>query len=122
VPQRDLAARLLAAVDPWNEVALTSVLNPDVRMVVDSADDETGGEASGRAKVIRVLHARLSEAPDAAIRPAHVNGTPGLVLRRPDDVVVGVLAIDGSESIEAIWLSTAPMKLAPWNRRRPVVD
>lgn len=90
-------------------------------MVVDTGD-ETGGEANGRAQVIRTLQARLSERPDAAILTAHVNGSPGLALRRPDDEVVGVLAIDGSEAIEVLWLSAAPSKLAPWNRRRPLVD
>ncbi|KQM82575.1 hypothetical protein [Agromyces sp. Leaf222] len=119
--QHDLAARLLAALHPWNEVALASVLTRDVRLVVDSGD-ETGGEAYGRACVVRTLHERLSRHPDATILPAHVNGRPGLALRRPDDEVVGVLAIDGSEAIETLWVSTAPRKLAPWNRRRPAID
>jgi hypothetical protein len=118
VQPHDPAARLLVALDQWDDLALASVLNPDVRMVVDSGD-ETGGDLHGRAHVTRVLRERLATHPDASLEIVHVNGRNGVALRRHDGTVLGVLSIEGTEAIEALWLSTAPRKLAHWNRRRP---
>ena len=122
MPRDDLAARLLVALDEWDDFALASVLNPDVRMVID-AGDETGADLRGRARVIRVLRQRLATHPDASLHAVHVNGAPGLALRRFDGMVIGVLSIglDLGGSIDELWLSTAPGKLAHWNRRRPAV-
>ncbi|GAA1504236.1 hypothetical protein GCM10009761_02400 [Agromyces terreus] len=97
------------------------MLSPDVRMVVDSGD-ETGGETRGRSHVIRELEGRLARHPDASLVRVHANGHPGLALRRPDGRVIGVAVIEGSESIRGLWISTAPRKLASWNRRRPQTD
>jgi hypothetical protein len=113
-----LAARLLVALEEWDDLALASVLNPDVRMLIDTGD-ETGAELRGRARVIRVLGQRLARHPDASLHAVHVNGAPGLALRRHDGEVIGVLSIDATQSIDELWLSTAPRKLAHWNRRRP---
>lgn len=121
MPRDDLAARLLVALEKWDDLALASVLNPDVHMLID-AGDETGAELRGRARVIRVLRQRLATHPDASLQTVHVNGAPGLALRRHDGEVIGVLSIDATESIDELWLSTARGKLAHWNRRRPVVD
>lgn len=118
MPADDLAARLLVALEEWDDLALASVLNRGVRMVIDTGD-ETGAELRGRPRVIRVLRQRLATHPDASLHAVHVNGAPGLALRRHDGEVIGVLSIDGTESIDELWLSTAPGKLAHWNRRRP---
>ena len=144
----DPAARLLVALEGHDDVALASVLNPDARMVVD-AGDESGGEVRGRARVIRALSERLSTHPDASLEAVHVNGGPGLALRRRDGEVIGVLCLEvgevdevggvgeagkvgevgevgdvraGAPRVEALWLTTAPGKLAHWNRRRPDID
>lgn len=121
VPRHDTAARLLVALERWDDVALASVLNGDVRLVVDSGD-ETGGEFLGRVRVIRALRDELTRHADATLGVVHVNGRAGLALRRRDGQVVGVLSIDGARTIETLWLSTAPRKLAAWNRRRPEID
>ncbi|MDQ0894939.1 hypothetical protein [Agromyces ramosus] len=117
----DPAARLLVALEQWDDLALASVLNPDVRLVVDSGDD-TGGDLHGRAHVTRVLRERLARHPEASLHIVHVNGRSGVALRRHDGAVLGVLSIEGTETIEALWLSTAPRKLAHWNRRRPALE
>lgn len=114
----DLAARLLVALEERDDLGLASLLNPDVRMVID-AGDETGAELRGRSGVIRVLRQRLATHPDASLDAVHVNGAPGLALRRHDGEVIGVLGITASESIDELWLSTAPRKLVHWNRRHP---
>lgn len=118
MPADDLAARLLVALEGRDDVALASVLNSDVRMLIDTGD-ETGAELRGRARVIRVLRQRMASHPDAALHAVQVNGAPGLALRRHDGEVIGVLSIDATESIDELWLSIAPRKLAHWNRRRP---
>ena len=115
----DLAARLLVALDHRDDVALAGVLNPQVRLLVDTGDD-TGGDVLGRARVISVLRERLATHPDAALATVHVNGGPGLALRRPDGEVIGVLCLEiDAGRIEALWLTTAPGKLAHWNLRHP---
>lgn len=60
--------------------------------------------------------------PDAVLHAVHVNGRLGLALRRSDGHVLGVLSIDAIDMIDVLWLSTAPRKLAAWNRRRPEID
>ncbi|GAA1761796.1 hypothetical protein [Agromyces humatus] len=117
MPPDDLAARLLAALEHGDELALAGVLHRDVRLVVD-AGDEAGREARGRVRVIRVLRAHFAMHPDASPRTVHVNGRPGLALRSLSGEVVAVLGVDGGATIEALWLSAAPMKLARWNPRR----
>lgn len=129
----DLAARLVVALERLDDLAQASILSPDVRMVVDSGDG-TGGELRGRARVTRALEDLLMRHPDASLLTVHVNGGPGLALRRRDGRVVGVLGIEvgtgevgtdgvgAGDAIDRLWLSTAPGKLAHWNRRRPAVD
>ena len=121
MPLHDAVARLIVALDQRNDVVLAGLLSRDVRFVVDSGD-ETGCEVHGRAAVARELSRRMAMRPDAALHAAHVNGAPGLALRREDGEVVGVLALEGASKIERMWLSTAPAKLAAWNRRRPEID
>jgi hypothetical protein len=120
VSRDDLAARLLVALQRRDDLALAGALNPDACMVVD-AGDATGGELEGRARVIRGLKELLTRHPDAALETVHANGRPALALRRPSGDVVGVLAIDADAAIHSLWLTTAPAKLAQWNRRRPEV-
>ncbi|MDR6905113.1 hypothetical protein J2X63_000799 [Agromyces sp. 3263] len=110
------AARLRAALQQGDELALASVLNPEIRLSID-AGDETGGEVHGRARVIRVLRERLANRADAAIDAVHVNGAPALALRRTDGQVLGVLSFDlGGGTIERLWLTTSAGKLSHWNR------
>lgn len=121
----DVAARLLIALEHGDEVALASLLTRDARMVVDSGD-ATGGEVRGRVQVVRALLERRSRHPHASVQAVQVNGGRGLALRRDDGEVIGVMSIDagrrpgvgrGADTISAVWLSTAPAKLARWNRR-----
>jgi hypothetical protein len=117
----ELAACLLLALELRDDLALASVLSPDVRMLVDTGD-LTGGELRGRASVGRALRAEVAKHPDVSLQAVQVNGAPGITVHRHDGEVVGVLGIDvapGSHTIQRLWLSAAPGKLAHWNRRRP---
>jgi hypothetical protein len=126
------AARLLSALEQRDDVALASVLHPGVRLVIDSGD-ATGGRFRGRARVARALRDRLTRQADASLEAVDVNGVPGLALRSRGGLVLGVLSIgvpgaaepgrvaggnaDGPGArIDELWLSTAPAKLAHWNR------
>jgi hypothetical protein len=123
VRRDDTAERLLVALEHRDELALAGILRPDVRLLVD-AGDETGGQWRGRVRVGDILRTRLARHPTASLETVHVNGGPGLALRRDDGVVIGVLAIgvDPARSdgeVGELWLSTAAAKLARWNRARP---
>ncbi|WP_448808810.1 hypothetical protein [Agromyces bauzanensis] len=122
MPRDDLAARLLTALERADEVALASLLDPDVALVVDTGD-HAGGDLHGRAHVIRSLLGFRMQHPDASLDTVHVNGGPGVAVRAPDGPVVGILALDadldrgphGGARIGRLWLITAPRKLAHWN-------
>jgi len=121
VPPHDSAARLLAALQHGDDLALAALLNRNVRLVIDSGD-EIGGETIGRARVILALAEQLRTRADASLHPVHVNGRPGVALFRRNGEVIGVLSLDDGEPIETLWLSTARRKLAAWNRGRPEID
>lgn len=118
----DVAAALLVGLEQRDGRAEASLLSPGVRMVVDTGD-ATGGEVRGRPRVVRALRDLQARHPDAAFATAHVNGAPGVVLRRRTGEVVAVLAIDAgfgwAGRIRRLWLTAAPGKLAHWNRGRP---
>lgn len=146
MPRESVARRLLVALERRDEIRLAALLHPSVHLVVDSGD-RTGGEARGRARVVRELRERLTSRADASLEVADVNGEPGLALRHVDGDIVGVLGLalervadSGTQTgasaaraasgrgagghvaagrVTAIWLSTAPAKLAHWNRRPP---
>jgi hypothetical protein len=112
--------RLLVALEQADDVALRRLLSSAARLTVDTGDD-SGGSVQGRARVIRALRARRMRHPDASLECVQVNGGPGLALRRPGGAVVGVLCIgvESEGSIGDVWLSSAPGKLARWNRGEP---
>lgn len=91
-------------------------MSRDTSMTVDSGD-EAGGKLHGRIRVIRELHDQLARHPDASFLTAHVNGRTGLALRRSNGEIVAVLSVDGTSSIERLWLCTSARKLASWNHR-----
>ncbi len=115
----DLAARILAALERGDDLALASILSPDCSLLVDAGDRAADG-VRGRARVIRTLRARLTTHSDASLGTVHVNGDRGLALRRGDGEIIGVLVLGRGDdgSVVELWLSTAPSKLAHWNRRR----
>jgi hypothetical protein len=115
-----LVACLLAALERRDDLAQADLIHPDCSIVVDTGDP-AGGELRGRAHVARALDGLQAGHPDAAFSTVHVNGGPGLALRRHDGTIVGVLVVDvGPDgTIRELWLSAAPAKLAHWNRRRP---
>ncbi|MRG60389.1 hypothetical protein GE115_11010 [Agromyces sp. CFH 90414] len=121
MPPYDLPARLRAALNHGDELTLASILHRDARMVADSGDD-AGGELSGRARIIHAFDDLKRQHPDASFSTVHVNGQPGLSLRRRNGEVVAVLGIDGTTAIVRLWLCTSSLKLAGWNRRRPDID
>ncbi|QAY72562.1 hypothetical protein ET445_03580 [Agromyces protaetiae] len=114
-----VASRLLAALRAADDVAYAALVSASVRMVVDSGD-AAGGVAAGRAQTAHVFAALLSRHPDASLDTAEANGAPALVLRRPDREAVAVVGLDVDQagSITAMWVQTAPDKLARWNRHR----
>ncbi|GGI43961.1 hypothetical protein BCL57_000221 [Agromyces flavus] len=113
----DAAARLLLALDPRDDVALAGLLDARVRLTIDSGDS-SGGERTGRTAVARELVARLLHHPDAALEIVHVNGAPGLAIRRPNGDVTGLISLRSGwrGRIVELWVTTAPGKLACWNR------
>lgn len=113
----DIAALLLRALDRHDESALDRLLDSGVRLTID-AGDWTGGTRTGRLAVRRALEALLARHRDAALHVVQVNGAPGLALRRPDGDVVAVMILRTGwrGAIAEAWLTTAPDKLARWNR------
>lgn len=136
MPRESIAAGLLVALDRDDDIALASLLGPDVRLAVDtdaptSPSGPSSGALRGRAGVMRELRALQERHPDAALETVEVNGCPGLALRDRDGSIVGILAIDAragstgtekaeGEKITDLWLTMAPAKLAHWNRRHPL--
>ncbi|UOE44113.1 hypothetical protein [Agromyces larvae] len=120
-----MAGRLLRALTGRDQFVVASMFDPDAHLVIDSGD-ETAGRWEGRARIAGILLGRLAKQPDASLMVVHVNGGPGLALRRPDGAVLGVLVIggrprhgEGSETsvpIRELYLTTAPHKLLSWNR------
>ncbi|WP_350347693.1 hypothetical protein ABIQ69_13765 [Agromyces sp. G08B096] len=125
MPHDDPAAALIAAVRHRDEVALARLLTPQVHLVVD-AGDATGVDVYGRAGVIPALMARLHPEPTTRLLRVHVNGAPGVAARRANGEIAAVLALGESSGegrpVAQLWLTTAPRKLAAWNRRRPEPD
>ena len=113
----DIAALLLRALDHHDESALDRLLDSGVRLTID-AGDWTGGIRTGRDAVRRALAAFIARHRDAALHVVRVNGAPGLALRRPDGDVLGVVILRTGwrGAIVELWLTTAPDKLARWNR------
>ena len=119
--REDLAARLVGALGRRDDLALASVLDPGVRMVVD-AGDVTGGDRRGRAAVARELTTLLRRHPDAALEAAQANGASAACLRRDSGEAIGVLVVGRCEggAIVELWLCTATGKLTAWSRQRLV--
>lgn len=113
----DAAARLRSALDAHDEVALAGQLDSEVRLTID-AGDSTGGERTGRALVMRALAAQIARHPDGTLNVVHVNGAPALAIRDADGDVSGLIVIRAGwrGTIVELWLTTAPGKLAGWNR------
>ena len=113
----DVAARLAFALDAGDEIALAGLLEPEVRLTIDTGD-AAGGERNGRAAVARALAAQMARHPDVTVQVAHVNGAPGLVLRPQGGGVSGLVSLRTGwrGSVVELWLVTAPGKLAHWDR------
>ena len=111
------AARLLLALHTHDDVALAGLLDSEVRLTID-AGDPSGGERTGRAAVTRALVAQLAQHPDATLQVVQVNGAPGVAIRRPDGDVTGLISLRTGwpGRIIALWITTAPGKLARWTR------
>ncbi|WP_395244177.1 hypothetical protein ACGGZK_18945 [Agromyces sp. MMS24-K17] len=129
MPREDVAARLRRALDGRDDLALAGLLDPRVRLAIDTGD-ASGGEWRGRAAVTRELLARLGGHPDASLEPVRVNGGAGLALRGRTGAVLAVLSIDlgdgergdggaAADEVQELWLCASATKLAGWNRRRP---
>lgn len=113
----DTAARILRALDARDDVTLAGLLDSEVRLTID-AGGPSGGERTGRAAVTRALVAQMARHPDATLQAVHVNGAPGLAIRRPDGEATGLISIRTGwrGRIVELWITTAPAKLARWNR------
>jgi hypothetical protein len=110
------AARLLLALDAHDDEALANLLDSEVTLTID-AGDPTGGERRGRGAVTRALMGQVARHPDATTQVVHVNGAPGVAIRRPDGDVIGLISLRTGwrGGILDLWLTTAPGKLARWN-------
>jgi hypothetical protein len=119
VPRDDVVACLLDALLSGDDTALTRLLALDARMVVDTGD-ASGGVLRGRVECAQRLLALAALFPAASFVTVQVNATPGLALRMPSGVDVGVLSVtsDPVGLIDRLWLSASPHKLTFWNGQR----
>ena len=116
MPPEGAAARLLLALEANDDVALAGLLDAEARLTID-AGDASGGVRTGRAAVTRALRGQLSRHPDVTLQVVHVNGAPGLAIRRPGGDITGLVSLRTGwrGRIIELWITTAPGKLARWN-------
>lgn len=119
MPRDDVIGRLLNALHTGDDLALTSLLDNNARMIIDTNDD-TGGVVTGRLPCASRLHDLQKSFPDATFVAVQVNGEPGLALRSPDGFDSAVVSVAHKRGglITALWLFAAPQKLEFWNRQR----
>jgi len=100
----DLAGRR-AVVDAFFDAArrgdldaIVAVLHPDVVRRADFGADPPAGPAVVRGAEAVARQAMLAAVPDAHVRPALVNGSPGAVItvRGRPHAVVGFVVVDGA--------------------------
>lgn len=112
----EVAGRFLDACRTGQVAPLLEVLAPDVVLRPDG-----GGKASaarrpvhGAERVARFLVGVLRQAPpDLTVEVAPLNGTPGIVARRPDGGVEVAIVLDVAEgAVVAINAVRNPDKLA----------
>ncbi|WP_410658822.1 sigma-70 family RNA polymerase sigma factor [Amycolatopsis sp. lyj-112] len=114
--QREVVQAFLAAARGGDFEGLLRVLDPDVRLTVDTADGVV--VVLGATKV--AAGARLSAATAAQGRAVLVNGRPGVVSWREDGVPLSVMAftvVDGR--ISGLEVVTDPAKLASMDLPNP---
>ncbi|WP_431278689.1 hypothetical protein [Leifsonia poae] len=106
-----------AACEARDVVALASILDPEVFVVVDGGGlgsitaPPARGIADGLGLLLRML---ASESGPLTEHP--VNGAPGLVIRR-DGVVVAVISLAVERDVvQRVWIVLNPDKLESWNR------
>jgi RNA polymerase sigma-70 factor (ECF subfamily) len=100
-----------------DDEAVRAVLHPHVELVIDSGDDRpepaaTPG-ADGREAAVTAL--RALAASDITILMASVNGLPGLLLARGDEIVAVLTADVRDGLLSNVWVGCNPDKLRHWN-------
>ena len=98
--------------------ALVGILDPGVTSVSDGGGKVRAAlrPVVGADNVARFLLGILQKATDITVGECDVNGEPGLVIGRGDQVV-GIVAL-GTDSgrIRDVWIMMNPDKLEAWNR------
>jgi RNA polymerase sigma-70 factor, ECF subfamily len=112
----ELTERFLAALSGGDMETFIDLLAPDVVMYGDGGGKAPASRTPvhGREQVARLLRglARQAERWVTDIRPAQVNGQPGVVAYSEDGTVFGVLAFDYADGqVQAIRSQINPDKL-----------
>jgi RNA polymerase sigma-70 factor (ECF subfamily) len=96
--REELARRFFAAVDQGDTEGLVGLLAGDAVMYADGGGKAPAATSPvhGARRVARFLLglARLREAVGMSVRPAEINGQPGLLAYDPQGRLVSVLALD----------------------------
>ena len=97
--QEELAARFFAAAEQGDLASLEALLAHDVELTADGGGKVPALARSlrGRNRVARRLinyWVRLTAVPGVSLRPAEVNGGPGVLYLDPQKRVIGVVALD----------------------------
>lgn len=111
-----LAAAFRDAYLSGDPSQLARVLDPDVRVIVDSGGvtGRAHGPADGLTAALTLLALTLGAPEGLRLELRSVNGRPGLRATRQERVVA-VIALDGAAGVlDRVWLVTNPAKLARW--------
>ena len=118
VPPREAIVRSFRlAAAAADVVALTTLLDPDVVALTDSAGDVIAPTTPlhGPAEVIREVLAHLSAESGASVTEYPVNAALGLVVRSGGRVVAIVNLGISAGLVTHVWITRSPQKLQRWN-------
>jgi RNA polymerase sigma-70 factor (ECF subfamily) len=117
-PHSALVRALAAACETTDVVALASLLDPDVSVVVDGGGRAgiTAEPARGIGYGVGLLLRVLATQPCSTVAEHAVNGRPGLIVSR-DHLVVAVISLElRRRRVQDVWIVLNPEKLERWNR------
>lgn len=105
------------ACERVDAVALVSMLNPDIAVVVDDSDLEQPKirVAWGFAEAIPLLFYGLADQAGLVIAERSVNSQPGLMLRRGVEDIANICIDFTGTRISVVWIRLHPEALRHWN-------
>lgn len=114
-PDGGAIEELAVALAMADEGAIRAVLHPDVVLIIDSggSDSSVPTPPAGQAAVSSALMALM--APGTSVALASMNGVPGVIVTRAEEVVAAVSADMRSGLVSTVWVVCNPDKLRHWN-------